>query len=196
MDNDAADGSDRGVSDGRTGDEAAWRDLVARLVQPAAADAGQPPWPDTEDVPPADADLPKRLDDRSRIIRPASSGPDAAGLAYPARFRESDCTDGAHPGGDPRSWFASDAADGDDDEYYARPPAPPLPRLEPVTKGAWLALFGGPGYLFLATMLGWEVAGWAAFAAIAAFVTGFVILVIRLGDGPSRRDDPDQGAVL
>jgi hypothetical protein len=27
-------------------------------------------------------------------------------------------------------------------------------------------------------------------------VSGFVILVSRLGDGPSRRDGPDQGAVV
>jgi hypothetical protein len=65
-----------------------------------------------------------------------------------------------------------------------------------VAKGAWAALFGGPGYLFIATTLGWQVPGWAELAAIVAFVTGFVVLVSRLGDGPSRRDGPDQGAVV
>jgi hypothetical protein len=79
---------------------------------------------------------------------------------------------------------------------YIPPPPPPMRQLDPVVKGAWLALFGGPGYLLLATILGWEVPGWAELLAIAAFVTGFVVLVLKLGDGPSRRDGPDQGAVV
>ena len=73
---------------------------------------------------------------------------------------------------------------------------PPQPKLDPVARGAWTALFGGPGYLFIATTLGWQVPGWAQLTAIVAFITGFVVLVSRLGDGPSRRDGPDQGAVV
>jgi hypothetical protein len=89
-----------------------------------------------------------------------------------------------------------DQDDQEADERYVPPEVPPLPKLDPVAKGAWTALFGGPGYLFLATTLGWQVSGWAQLAAIVAFVSGFVILVSRLGDGPSRRDGPDQGAVV
>jgi hypothetical protein len=91
-------------------------------------------------------------------------------------------------------------ADGDDDEIagerYVPPEVPPLPKLDPVARGAWTALFGGPGYLFIATALSWQIPGWAELAAIIAFVAGFVVLVSRLGDGPSRRDGPDQGAVV
>jgi hypothetical protein len=89
-------------------------------------------------------------------------------------------------------------ADADDDtsERYIPPHVPPQPKLDPVARGAWTALFGGPGYLFFATTLEWNVPGWARLAAIIAFVAGFVILVSRLGDGPSRRDGPDQGAVV
>jgi hypothetical protein len=82
------------------------------------------------------------------------------------------------------------------DERYVPPHTPPQPRLDPVARGAWTALFGGPGYLFIATTLEWQVPGWAELAAIIAFITGFVVLVSRLGDGPSRRDGPDQGAVV
>jgi len=82
------------------------------------------------------------------------------------------------------------------DERFIPPHIPPLPKLDPVARGAWTALFGGPGYLFVATMLGWQVPGWAQLAAIIAFIAGFVVLVSRLGDGPSRRDGPDQGAVV
>lgn len=82
------------------------------------------------------------------------------------------------------------------DERYIPPLTPPQPKLDPVARGAWAALFGGPGYLFIATTLEWQVPGWAEFAAIIAFIAGFVVLVSRLGDGPSRRDGPDQGAVV
>ena len=84
----------------------------------------------------------------------------------------------------------------DTDEHYVPPPPPPLPHLDSVAKGAWTALFGGPAYLLIATLVGWTVPGWAALLAIAAFVAGFVVLVLRLGDGPSRGSGPDNGAVL
>src|SRR5262249_60287438 len=69
-----------------------------------------------------------------------------------------------------------------DDEHYIPPDPPPLPRLDPVTKGAWAALFGGPGYLLVAVLLGWVVPSWAAFCAVGAFVAGLSRLV-RAGGG-------------
>jgi hypothetical protein len=85
----------------------------------------------------------------------------------------------------------------DEDEHFIPPAPPPLPTLDPVAKGAWAALFGGPGYLVVATALGWSVPGFAAFCAVAAFVTGFAILVLRLNDpGPGGPDDGDDGAVV
>jgi hypothetical protein len=65
-----------------------------------------------------------------------------------------------------------------------------------VSKGAWTALFGGPGYLLLAVLLGWVVPSWAAFCAVAAFVGGFATLVVRMGDRPPRDSGPDDGAVV
>jgi hypothetical protein len=95
-------------------------------------------------------------------------------------------------------WPDSEGRDenADADERYIPPYVPPLPKLDPVARGAWTAVFGGPGYLFVATTLQWQVPGWAQLAAIVAFIAGFVVLVSRLGDGPSRRDGPDQGAVI
>jgi hypothetical protein len=86
----------------------------------------------------------------------------------------------------------------EDNEGHFIPPAPPpLPSLDPIAKGAWVALFGGPGYLILATALGWSVSGIAAFCAVAAFVTGFAILVLRMNEpGPGGPDDGDDGAVV
>ncbi len=85
----------------------------------------------------------------------------------------------------------------EDDEHYIPPAPPPLPRLDPITKGAWAALFGGPAYLVIATAMGWPVPGIAAFCAVAAFVTGFAILVLRMNEpGPGGPDDGDDGAVV
>lgn len=85
----------------------------------------------------------------------------------------------------------------DDEGHYIPPAPPPLPKLDPVTKGAWAALFGGPGYLIIATAVGWPVPGIAAFFAVAAFVTGFVILVLRMNEpGPGGPDNGDDGAVV
>ncbi len=83
-----------------------------------------------------------------------------------------------------------------EDEEFVPPVPPPLPSLDPAAKGAWVALFGGPGYLLLATMVGWAIPGWAAFLAVAAFVGGFATLVIRMGEKPPRDSGPDDGAVL
>ena len=86
----------------------------------------------------------------------------------------------------------------EDEEHFIPPAPPPLPKLDPITKGAWAALFGGPGYLVVATVAGWSVPGIAAFCAVAAFVTGFAILVLRMNapgsGGPD--DDGDDGAVV
>jgi hypothetical protein len=85
----------------------------------------------------------------------------------------------------------------DDEEHFIPPVPPPLPKLDPVAKGAWAALFGGPGYLIVATAAGWQVSGLAAFCAVAAFVAGFAILVLRMHEpGPGGPDDGDDGAVV
>jgi hypothetical protein len=84
-----------------------------------------------------------------------------------------------------------------EEEHFIPPAPPPLPKLDPMAKGAWVALFGGPGYLMVATAAGWSVSGLAAFCAVAAFVAGFAILVLRMHDpGPGGPDDGDDGAVV
>ena len=82
-------------------------------------------------------------------------------------------------------------------EHYVPPVPPPLPRLDPITKGAWLALFGGPLYLLISTAIGSAISGLAAFLAVAAFVGGFVILVLRMDNGrPPDSGSDDDGAVV
>lgn len=144
----------------------------------------------------------RRRDDADDGDASASGGPLLGRVVKPAGGR----ADGDHPRTGRRygSAFGPDAPDDEDlaadqepsDDHYVPPPPPPLPTLDPVTRGAWLALFGGPLYLLLAAMLGWDVAGWTAFAAVAAFVGGFVTLVIRMGDEPRGSDPDDDGAVV
>jgi hypothetical protein len=88
-------------------------------------------------------------------------------------------------------------ADDPASEHYVPPVPPPLPRLDPITKGAWLALFGGPLYLLISTAVGSAISGLAAFLAVAAFVGGFVILVLRMDNGrPPDSGSDDDGAVV
>jgi hypothetical protein len=84
------------------------------------------------------------------------------------------------------------------DDHYIPPVPPPLPRLDPVTKIAWLALFGGPLYLLISTATGAAISGPAAFLAVAAFVGGFVVLVLRMDNGrpPDSGSGSGDGAVV
>ena len=100
------------------------------------------------------------------------------------------------PGPRPAEWFRRPRNPPAEEEHYVPPPPPPLPRLSPVTKGAWVALFGGPGYLLAATMAGWTIPGWLGFGAVAAFIAGFIVLVLHVGDDRDRDSDPDDGAVV
>jgi hypothetical protein len=127
----------------------------------------------------------------ARLEFPVPIDPDGAPWPDSENLHPQDPAAGpAEDAGQEREDQADDAGD-----RYIPPPAS-LPVVDPVIRGAWIALFGGPGYLFVATLLNWQVSGWAEIAAIAAFVIGFLFLVFRLGGGPSRKDDPDQGAVV
>ncbi|GAA2695917.1 hypothetical protein [Nonomuraea recticatena] len=84
----------------------------------------------------------------------------------------------------------------DEEGHYVPEPPPPLPKVDLTTKLAWVALFGGPAYLLVAAMSGWDMQGWALFTAVAAFIGGFVALVVRMGDGPPNDSGWDDGAVI
>jgi hypothetical protein len=81
------------------------------------------------------------------------------------------------------------------EEHFVPPVPPPLPKLDSLAKGAWVALFGGPGYLLIATAARWSMPGIAVFCAVAAFVAGVALLVFRLNDS-DRDDSDDDGAVV
>ena len=182
-DNDAAGGSAPGG-----GDDAAWLEIVARFETPGPeADDGAVPWPEREDL--------------SGAVQVTQAGPETP--ASPDALPGDPATGTPALPGQPRNRTGagsgprdSVAPDDPADEHFVPPPPPPLPKLDPVTKLAWLALFGGPCYLLIATAVGWAVSGLAAFLAVAAFVGGFAVLVLRMDNGGPRDSGPDDGAVV
>jgi hypothetical protein len=114
-------------------------------------------------------------------------------------------SDGAR-GAEEKTPTAPDAADGTssctpagspptppDDEGFVPPPPPPLPRVEPVTKVAWVAFLGGPVLLLLATVAGSYVPSWFVVVGVAGFIAGFLTLVVRMKGGPP---DDEDGAIV
>jgi hypothetical protein len=173
---------------GGDGDEAAWLDLIARFDAPAS-EGGTVPWPEREDLagpvrltPITPEALPGYPRQRHQVPPPGRQGaPDSAGADKPGKRGEPEKP------GEPGEL---------EEEHYIPPPPPPLPKLDSVTKVAWLALFGGPIYLLIATAIGSPISGLAAFGAVAAFVGGFVVLVLRMDGGGPRDSGPGNGAVV
>jgi len=259
-----------------SGEEAAWRDLVARFEMPVDTEAEQAPWPARENLTESardrqrpDQDAEQGWDDPGRRSGPASlpsrpgsglwpepgdepapaapQGQDTApqdatpaessdpsgtspngttpgstaqggaahgtaqdGTAQDGTAQDGTAQDGTAQGGTAQGTTGradrpriirragpgrpDQVADEDEDDRYRPPPPDPLPPLDPVAKGAWVGVLGGPGYLLVARLAGWQIPDWAALAAIIAFVAGFATLVVRMGDRP--RDDDDDGAVV
>jgi hypothetical protein len=201
-----------------SGDEAAWRDLIARF-DAATDESTDRPWPSSEDVA-----WPTQSDTDPAGAGPASSdqlSADAASadptMAEPAGTDVANQDSGADPvitrnapsgltgtylpadgtriirsAGNPRDYSPPD----EEDEPYAAEPLPPPANLDPIAKAAWVGVIGGPGYLLVVSLfLHMAVSATAAFIAVAAFVGGFATLIVKLGDR-SPRDDDDDGAVL
>lgn len=116
---------------------------------------------------------------------------DAAPPAPPVPGRDADPVEQAADDATPPV-----AGPDEDGEHFVPPPPPPLPRADPVTVWAWVALIGGIALLLAPVTLRWTLEGWMALLAVAGIVGGFVTLVARLGDGPPRDSGPDDGAVV
>jgi hypothetical protein len=233
-------GRDASGGRGAEGDEAAWRDLIARFDMPVSH-LDEAPWPDRESLAPPvrdpasagqgstdpaaadagsadagtasartadpqDADPeaaepgtagqgpadPLRGADRARVIRPAAPHPNCISVPLPPAGAA-----GAGLAGPGRADAGEADADLADEDHFIPPPPGPLPHLDSVAKGAWTALFGGPAYLLVATLMGWVIPGWGALLAVVAFVGGFAVIALRLGDRSSNDAGPDDdGAVL
>jgi hypothetical protein len=237
------------INGGVSGDEAAWRDLIARFDVPMDRTTTVVPWPASEDLTdsPSPAGPPDGLADASgspseptssradaergtgptaptaepqgraalqpgpaadvpgRIVNPSgwtadpaagtadsSGSPDQGNGATTSFAIPVDRTRVIRPAGLPRSYTPPE----EEDERYVPVPLPPPGKLDSTSKAALAGVIGGPGYLLVASIfLHWSISAEAALIAVAAFVAGFVTLVVKLGDR-SNRDDDDDGAVL
>lgn len=160
--------------DGSVDVEAAWADIIARW------DEEQPPvgrWPAAEDT-----------DDD-----PAEPADDAPADRVQIAEIEGWGTPGSHVGGE-ATRAAAAADEPEDEEGYVPPEPPPLPRGDLLSTLAWAGVLGAPLF-FVFTALFWRTVPQVLIVvAIAAFVAGFVTLVVRMPD--RRDDDDDDGAVV
>ncbi|MDA8368484.1 MAG: hypothetical protein M0026_01265 [Nocardiopsaceae bacterium] len=171
----AGGGSARAAATGD--DDDVWADLVARFYNDTGA-SEQAVWPDAENL---------SSDERRKYGAAGDPDGPTGGPVGPGG------DDGIRPGGR----VVRPAADGGDDaDHYIPPPPPPLPRGDLTSRLSWAGLFGGPVVLLGSMFLGVSPPGWLAFCAVAAFIAGFVVLVVRMGDRPSGDNGPDDGAVV
>jgi hypothetical protein len=190
-------------------EERAWAELIAGYDMEPSSSVGR--WPAQEDIDPErergaraeDADGAEDADaaeggqggEGHRRHEPSTAGGGAGADTPPGDGEEA--SDNASKGRrDPVTSASAPAAarpDGPAEERYVPPPPPPLPRLDNVTKLAWLGLAGGPVLLLLAAVAGLTVPSWLAFLAVAGFVGGFLVLVARMKGGPPDNDD---GAIV
>jgi hypothetical protein len=89
-----------------------------------------------------------------------------------------------------------DAADAEEPFYRQVDPTPLIPRRRGVLL-AWIGVLGAPLLLVIATMSGVFLDRAIVAAASLTFVGAAIYLILQLPEhGPSRRDWPDDGAVL
>ncbi|TQL69266.1 hypothetical protein FB381_3171 [Nocardioides albertanoniae] len=84
----------------------------------------------------------------------------------------------------------------DDDEGYVPPPPPPLPRTTPARFLAWLGVLGAPvavlALIVVTQVSGRSFSSWVIGGLVAAFLAGFVYLLVTMSNEP--RDPWDDGA--
>jgi hypothetical protein len=162
-----------------SGDEAAWRDLIARFDVPADLEKTEHPWPTVEDLPGTPPAAPGTADQGpGDSTDPLTTADHADRVVHTA---------------DPRNYSPPE----EEDKRYVPVPLPPPARLDPISKAAWVAVIGGPAYLLIAGLfLDLTVSPFEAFIAVAAFIGGFVALIVKAGDRSRRDDDDDDGAVV
>ncbi|CAM4245323.1 hypothetical protein GCM10009799_09440 [Nocardiopsis rhodophaea] len=165
-------------------DEDVWADLVARFYESGGPASDAVYWPDAENL------SVRESADRQDDTTDGSEGDDPSGLGDGPVAEGAD-SDG---GGAGRRFGRGD--DSDPSDHYVPPPPPPFPRGDLTSRLSWGGLFGGPLLLLGSMLLGIRLPGWLAFCAVAAFIAGFVVLVVRMSDRPSGGNGPDDGAVV
>jgi hypothetical protein len=154
----------------RSTEDAEWQSLVEQFNAPSAPghDTGEtsvPRWPVSEDV-----------DDKYEPL-----------IDVPTGLTISDRTDDED---EPPAKKADDTHD-----HFVPPEPPRGPKLDWISRLAWLGLLGGPLLLIVAAILDFGT-GRITTLAVVGFIGGFLTLVIRMKDRLPPDDTPDDGAVL
>jgi hypothetical protein len=84
----------------------------------------------------------------------------------------------------------------DAEEHFVPPEPPPLPKLEPRRKLAWIGLFGAPLLMLIAVVAGLTFPDWFIALMVAAFIGGFIYLVATMSRRGSDDWPGDDGAVV
>jgi hypothetical protein len=179
----------------RDSDEDAWRAIVANYGDRVELDDEPSTGPSTG----PSTEPPTELSTQS----PAESPPEPPGdpSAQPSAQPVRDPGDDQRlerlfrPLPDPGERAADRSTQGEDaDDAFVPPTPPPLPKLPPDRMLAWSGLFGSPTLLLVCLVLGVHLAPWLGYLMVAAFMGGFVYLVVHMPRGPA--DPWDDGARL
>jgi hypothetical protein len=154
----------------RSTEDAEWQSLVEQFSKPSAPghDGGEDPvprWPVSEDV--------------DEKYEPLIDVPAALPIEEKA---EADDEPPAKKADDPH-------------DHYIPPEPPRGPRLDWISRLAWLGLLGGPLLLIAAAILDFGT-GRITTLAVAGFIGGFLTLVFRMKDRLPPGDGGDDGAVV
>ena len=154
----------------RSTEDAEWQSLVEQFSKPSAPghDGGEDPvprWPVSEDV--------------DEKYEPLIDVP--TGLTVEEKTEE-DAEPPAKKADDPH-------------DHYVPPEPPRGPRLDWISRLAWLGLLGGPLLLIAAALLDFGT-GRITTLAVAGFIGGFLTLVFRMKDRLPPGDGGDDGAVV
>ncbi|WBQ02650.1 hypothetical protein [Kribbella sp. CA-293567] len=154
----------------RSTEDAEWASLVEQFGKPSAEghDATPVPrWPVSEDV--DESSYEPLIDVPAGLI--VGDTDEEPPEEPPARRRE------------------------DHHDHYVPPEPPRGPKLDWISRAAWLGVIGGPLLLMAAALLDFGT-GRITTIAVIGFIGGFLTLVVRMGDRLPPEDTTDDGAVV
>lgn len=209
-----------------SGDEAAWRDLIARFDAAADPEVTDPPWPSSEDLPrpsgvgagPADTDVASTGLTNAEVTNTDLKNADVTNADVTnTDVTNADPPDNGDPvirrdlrGGASGIYLPSDrtriiryagsprdySPPDEQDEPYVPVPLPPPAKLDSIAKAAWVGVIGGPGYLLVVSLFLHMAVSPTAAFVAVAAFVGGFATLIVKLGDHSRRDDDDDGAVL
>ncbi|HIY39941.1 MAG TPA: hypothetical protein H9836_02285 [Candidatus Nocardiopsis merdipullorum] len=170
-------------------DDEVWKDLVARFYDEREDPTDQRrrvAWPDAENLSASD----EREDD-------SASSRIGDLLAGRARKEKDDADEADDADADEEAEEALRRAEAEIEGHYEPPPPSPLIQGDRVGVAAWFGLLSAPVVLFGSAFLSISLPNWLMLLLVLAFLSSFVVLVLRMTDNrPPGDDGPDDGAVI